>query len=251
VVGRSLAVSLFESGGELDLDGGNRGLARIRGAGEGRATDGGSDLERAGDLGESHFIDMTVGEVVEEAMDSGEDLLGGVPFMFAELGGAAGPIGSLFGAEGGFRFSLLLEEAGIESVDAIGPPEAAGPFFDGADLFIEEIGDGVEGASVAEVEEGHKSAERPGRFGRETGEVVGCSMLDAGCLMIANGSWMPGSGFWMVGTAFRRTRGGSLRRGRWGRLRLATRTRQCFGILYNHTNIQLTKFCLTGKRCAV
>jgi hypothetical protein len=74
-------------------------------------------LECAGDLGKAHLFDVLIGEVVEEALDGGEDFLSRLPFALAVLGGAAGPIGGSPGLSGGLGMGLLLEETRVCRID--------------------------------------------------------------------------------------------------------------------------------------
>ena len=161
---RRLAVSLFESGHELDLDGSHGRTFGSEGAGERGARDGRSDLEGAGDLGKSHLLDITIGEVVEEAIDGGEEFVGGFPFMLAIMGGATGPIGGFLGTAGGLSGGGLLQETCVKGMDAVAPAEAARPPFDGVEFFAEVIGGALERAGMAESEEGLEGAEGAGRF---------------------------------------------------------------------------------------
>ena len=60
--------------------------------------------------------------------------------------------------EGGMSLGLLLEDAGVEVQDTAAPIEPAGPVLDGAEALAEAVSDGLEGAGVAELVEGHESA---------------------------------------------------------------------------------------------
>jgi hypothetical protein len=80
--------------------------------------------------------------------------LGRVPFQFAKFLESFGPFDGLALAGG----SVLLEQSGIEGVDAFGPLKPAGPVFDGAEFFIEFVGDRLKGADLVQLEIGPESA---------------------------------------------------------------------------------------------
>jgi hypothetical protein len=86
------------------------------------------------------------------------------------LAGAAGPLGGLFPAEGRPGLGLLLEEAGLEGVEAVGPAVFAGPVFQAIELLAQVVGGGLEGAAGAEFEESQEGAEGTGRLARAAGE---------------------------------------------------------------------------------
>ncbi len=170
--GRRLAVDAFDGVEHVLLDGGQGGvLGRGEfGSREGGAADAGGDVQRTGDLSQGHFAELFVAERLEEADDRGEEFLGGVPFFFAEAFEAQGPVGGLFGLESGLGLGLLLEEAGVEGLEAFFPIEPAGPVFDGAQVLAELVGDELEGAGGAELEEGHKGVEGARGFAGQAGE---------------------------------------------------------------------------------
>jgi hypothetical protein len=130
-------------------------------AGEGGAADFGGDAESPGDLSQSHFLKIFLAEVFQEALGSGDEFLGGFPFLLAEAIEPAGPVGGLFALAGGLGFGVLLEEAGVERLQAFAPVMFAGPVFDRAKVFAEFIGDGLKTAGMAELEEGHEGAVGP------------------------------------------------------------------------------------------
>lgn len=161
-----LAVGSGQGGGDFELDGGyvrfvGRALAAERLAGH-----LGGNLEGAGNLGQGHFGHFAIPEALEEALGGGAQILGGAPFLLAELGGAADPIGGVLALGGGLGLQALLEQAGVERVDALGPTVPGGPLFDGVGTFVQAFGDGLERAVVAELEEREKSAESARGFAR-------------------------------------------------------------------------------------
>jgi len=157
----------LEGGGEFDLDGGQDGFVRGAVPAEGLVGDTGRDLERAGYLGEAHFLDLLIPQIVEVALDGGQELLGNEPFLFAKFAGATGLVGGLLLAGGEFDLSLLLEEAGVKRLDAFSPVVFAGPFPDRGRNLAEFVDDRLKGAGMAELEEGGEGAEGTRRFAGE------------------------------------------------------------------------------------
>ena len=106
-----------------------------------------------GNLGESHPTDVLFAERFEEALGGGHEFLGDVPLLFAKAGETLRPIGGVLPFSFGEALSLALEEAGVEGVDAFGPIISTGPVFDGADGLAQLVGDSLEGAGVAQLQE--------------------------------------------------------------------------------------------------
>jgi hypothetical protein len=144
----------------------------------------GGDLQSAGDLAESHFFQLAIAETIEETANSAVKFLGGFPFLLAVEGSAAGPIGGLPSVVGGVGLRVLLKESGLELLNAHIPAEAAGPSLEGIKFFAEMIGEGWEGAIVAEVKEREESAESARGFAGERREdwlrVYGWELRDGG-----------------------------------------------------------------------
>jgi len=167
------AVSLFKRGEQFGLVG-SRG--RVIGgvvAAERLPGDAGGDLEGAGDLAEGHFFHFLVAETFEEAQDGGEESLTGGPFLLPVIAGAAGPLLGLLEVEGGLGLGVGLKQAGNVGVQAVAPLEFAGPFFDGGRVLAEGIGDGGQGAGLAELEVGEEGGEGARGFAGTTGEGGG------------------------------------------------------------------------------
>ncbi len=162
---------------ELLLDGGEgrgRGGGEL-GAGEGGAGDFGGDGEGAGDLRQRHFFEGGVVVTLEEAASGGEELEGGVPFLFAELAKAQGPVGREVLLEAGGGGGVLLEEAGVEGIEAVAPVVFAGPVFDGGEGFVKFVGDGLVRSGLAEVEPGEEGIKCARGFARGGGKGRGGS----------------------------------------------------------------------------
>ena len=66
-----------------------------------------------------------------------------------EVLGKVGGFGGLFALEGGLILDLLLEDAGVEGLEALGPIVLAGPVLHRPEAFAEFIGDGLKPAGVA------------------------------------------------------------------------------------------------------
>jgi hypothetical protein len=127
-------------------------------------------LEGPGDLAETHSLEFAVAKALEEALGGADELLGGGPFEFEVLVGAAGPVGDLLAAEGSLGLDLLLEEAGVEGADAVGPAVFAGPVLDRVEALVQLIGHGLVRALLAEVEESQEGIEGAGGLAGEGGE---------------------------------------------------------------------------------
>ena len=158
-VGGSLAVKTFDGIEELLLD---RGEFRFggfggRNPGEGLTADGRGNLQGAGDLGQSHLVQLFVAEGFEKTLSGRDEFLGGLPFLLAEAMEAAGPLASFLALAGGLVLGLLLQQAGVESQQAFAPAIFAGPVFDGGQAFAQFVGDGLVGAGLAELKEGQES----------------------------------------------------------------------------------------------
>ncbi len=100
-------------------------------------------------------------------MSGGEEFLGRIPFLFAEVIEAFGPIGSLEVLPGHFGFGLLLEQAGVEGLEPFAPAVLAGPIFDGGKTFPELVGGGLERTGMAELKEDPESVKGARGFARE------------------------------------------------------------------------------------
>ena len=165
-----LAVGLFQGGEQFGLD---RGQGRLIGSLRAAQREAGQprgDLEGAGCLAQGHAFHSPVTDVLEVAYHRSEEFLGGGPFLFAVFVQAARPIGGLLPADGGLRLGLLLQEAGVERLDAVAPAVSAGPALDGVGLLAQLIGDGQQRAALAELEEGEESAAGARGFAGATGE---------------------------------------------------------------------------------
>ena len=150
------------------------------GPGEGEAADGGGNTKGARHLGESHAFEVLVVEGFEETLDSGEEFLGGLPFLLAKGVEAGGPSGVVETVMIGLGASLVIEEPGVERLNAFGPVEAAGPAFEGGERDIEGIRDGLKGAGKAELKVSDEGAESARGFGCEARERSGWA--ESGCL---------------------------------------------------------------------
>ena len=152
---------MFDGAEELLLDGRQfevRGGGQL-GTGESLPADGGGNFQGAGDLGEVHFTEVFLAKGIEETLGGGDEFLRGLPFLFTETLEAIRPIGHLPAPVCGDVPGRRLEEAGIKGLDAFGPGIFARPLFDCGQALGEAVGDGLEGAGVAEVKPGHEGAE--------------------------------------------------------------------------------------------
>ena len=167
---RRLGVGAIEGGSEFQLEGGQDRLFRAGGAAEGETGESGRDGEGTGHLGQIHIGDLAVAKALKEALGGGAKFLGGSPFLLALFGSPASPVGGLFLARSCPGFGLLLEEAGVKRLDAVAPSVFTGPLLGGAESLAELIGDGLEGACVAELKESEEGAEGAGRLAGGAGE---------------------------------------------------------------------------------
>lgn len=131
--GAGLAINAVERFEELELCGSERGLRRLGkfGAAEGEAANGGGDFQSARNLRQIHATQLLLPKGFEEALGGGEELLGGIPFLFTKALETMSPIGSLLALSGELVASLLLQQAGVEFLEATVPSVTAGPPFDG------------------------------------------------------------------------------------------------------------------------
>jgi len=138
--------------------------------GESLTGEAAGDVEGAGGLAEGHFAEFLIADGFEKALSGGAEFLSGFPFLLAALDGAAGPIGGVFVVEIELDLGLMLEEAGIERGDALGPLMTNGPLLDRREMLVELVGDGLERAGAAEGEVGREGGEGARSFAGGSGE---------------------------------------------------------------------------------